>query len=68
MSFSEDDLHNTMKFCLETLIDIINSYPPEENDKKTLATINLANIIFEIQDRQNSTDDMENFLQDDEDE
>jgi hypothetical protein len=50
MHFRDSDLHDAMKISLEALIGIINS----NNDPliKGNAAINLANILFDIYDRQ----------------
>lgn len=50
MYFQENDIHDTLKFSLEALIGIINTC----NDPvvRGNAAISLANIMFEIYDRQ----------------
>ena len=50
MHFQDKDLHDAMKISLDTLINIINN----SNDTviKGNAAISLANILFDIYDRQ----------------
>jgi sulfur transfer protein SufE len=50
MHFQDSDLHDAMKVSLETLLNIIN----HSNDTivRGNAAISLANIIFDIYDRQ----------------
>jgi hypothetical protein len=50
MQFSDDDLHDAMRLCLETLMNVIKQ--SEDNTVKANCAINLANILFEISDRQ----------------
>lgn len=59
MQFSDGDLHDAMKITLETLIEIIKS----SSDLVTRgnAAINLANIIFDIYDRQHAQLDLDAF-------
>ena len=56
MQFRDSDIHDAMKISLEALIGIINS----NNDPliKGNAAINLANILFDIYDRQKHIDDL----------
>jgi hypothetical protein len=56
MQFRDSDIHDAMKVSLEALIGIINA----NNDPliKGNAAINLANILFDIYDRQKHIDDL----------
>lgn len=65
MPFSEEDLHDALKFCMEQLIDLIQK--EEDTQKKIIAIANLANIAMEIYNTQLAEDDMENFLHEDDD-
>jgi hypothetical protein len=57
MNFRDSDLHDAMKVSLETLLTIINS----TNDTlvKGNAAISLANIIFDIYDRQKAEEEIQ---------
>lgn len=57
MHFQDSDLHDAMKVSLETLLTIINT----SNDTivKGNAAISLANIIFDIYDRQKAEEEIQ---------
>lgn len=57
MHFQDRDLHDAMKVSLETLLTIINT----SNDTivKGNAAISLANIIFDIYDRQKAEEEIQ---------
>lgn len=57
MNFRDSDLHDAMKVSLETLLTIINN----SNDTivKGNAAISLANIIFDIYDRQKAEEEIQ---------
>lgn len=65
MGFSEHDLHECLKLTLETLIEVIRT--EESNEKKVVAAVNLANIVFEINAMQ-TKEDAELLFPDEEDE
>lgn len=60
MQFSDSDLHDAMKISLETLIEIIKS--TSDVVTRGNAAINLANLLFEIYDRQHSTLNMDDVF------
>lgn len=57
MNFRDSDLHDAMKVSLETLLTIINS--TNDTIVKGNAAISLANIIFDIYDRQKAEEEMQ---------
>jgi hypothetical protein len=67
MNFSDDHLHDGMKLALDTLVNIINQ--SDDMNQKGNAAIQLANLILEIYDRQNSDfvleDEVEGFEDED---
>lgn len=65
MYFNEDDLHQALKLCLDTLCQVV----AESNDLNVRgnAAINLANIILEIHDRQNEEPAFDFLDEEDED-
>lgn len=66
MNFSDDHLHDGMKLALDTLVNIINQ--SDDMNQKGNAAIQLANLILEIYDRQNSDFVLEDEVEDFEDE
>lgn len=54
MWFSDDDLHDAMRVCLETLMRISASEPDVVH--RANAAIALANLVLGIYDRQNERD------------
>lgn len=66
MGFSDDDLHECLRLTLETLMHVIQT--EESNDKKVVAAINLANIVFEIHNMQEGPEDAELLFPDEEEE
>lgn len=51
MQFSDEDIHDAMKVCLETLMQIAQN--ASDVNSRGNAAIQLANILLEIWDRQN---------------
>lgn len=51
MQFSDEDIHDAMKVCLQTLMQIAQN--ASDVNSRGNAAIQLANILLEIWDRQN---------------
>lgn len=61
MEFLNKDLHECLKVSLSVLIDIAKNNP--DPIIKGNAAINLANITFDIWDRQNKQEELENYIE-----